>query len=146
MTQLAKPKWHMMILHEHDLDAAVKLYKALGFSEQFKLDKQWAELELDGVRLGLAYAEKEIPDRRTGIVLEVNDINAYCDLVKEHGCTMVNEPTDAPHGMIASFKDPGNTIIDLFQPMPEKLEELMKKMEQERCCKTDSDEDCCKKD
>lgn len=146
MSTLSKARWHMLILHEHDIDAAVKLYETLGFTLQFNLKDQWAELILDGIRLGLAHSSQELPDRRTGIVLEVDDIVAACNAIKELGCTVVNEPVDAPHGMIASFKDPGNTIVDLFQPMPEKYEALLKEKfgdNPDGCCAGGNEERCC---
>lgn len=146
MSTLPKARWHMLILHEHDIDAAVKLYETLGFTLQFNLKDQWAELMLDGIRLGLAHIPEPLHDRRTGIVLEVDDIQAACKAIKELGCTMINEPLDAPHGMIASFKDPGNTIVDLFQPMPEKYEALLKEKNersQDGCCSDGNEERCC---
>jgi hypothetical protein len=83
MSNLPKSRWHMLILHEHDIDAAVNVYKALGFTVQFNLKDQWAELMLDGIRLGLAYSPQVFPDRRTGIVLEVDDLNACCETLKK---------------------------------------------------------------
>ena len=42
----------------------------------------------------------------------------------------VREPVEAMHGLMASFRDPGNSVIDLYQPTPEKVAEFMKQQKQ----------------
>jgi hypothetical protein len=47
---------------------------------------------------------------------------------------------------LKSFKDPGNTIVDLFQPMPEKYEALLKERgepDKDGCCASENDQRCC---
>ena len=90
------------------------------------MEKRWAEFELGNTKLGLCPTEQELPERHTGIVLEVEDIQSIYKELSAKGITFVNEPKEAPHGIMASIKDPGNNIIDLYQPTPEKVNDLVK--------------------
>ena len=128
----------MLILMQPDLEAAVKFYEGLGLTKKFHLEGKWAEFDLDGASVGLCPIKaKDLPDRRTGFVLEVEDLPAFYE---EHvdQIKFVNEPVEAVHGMMVSFVDPGGNIIDLYQTTPEKVREFAKKAAQEKgktsCC------------
>lgn len=116
----------MLILMEGDLEKAVEFYKKFNFPITFHLEGKWAELNVGDVKLGLAPTDQELPDRHTGIILEVADVKKSYDDLKAKGVEFVREPFEAVHGIMASIKDPGNNIIDLYQPTPEKVEELVK--------------------
>lgn len=119
----------MLILMVPDIAQAVEFYTKLGLTQKFHLKEKWAELELGTVRIGLCPA-KEVFDRRTGIVLEVADVKAFCQANKEN-ITLVGEPVEAVHGVMGSFKDPGGNIIDIYQPTPERVKELLEKAKRE---------------
>ncbi len=132
-------KLNMIILMQHDLAHAVGFYKDLGLHLKFHISNKWAEFDIEGVKLGLAYANQELPERRTGIVLEIADLRAFYEEKKDE-VSFINEPVEAIHGIIVSFKDPGNNIIDLYQPTPEKVKEAVHKAAQEKsgkCCDHD---------
>ena len=143
---------NMFILMENDVAKAVAFYQTLGLKLNFHSSNRWAEFDIGGVKMGLAQTSQELPERRTGIVLEVADVHAFYQEHKESGIQFLNDPVEAAHGIILSFRDPGNNILDLYQPTPEKLKAAIKKAAQEAeknggCCqttKTDADS-CCKK-
>jgi len=115
----------MIILMQNNLDQAVDFYTKLGFKLGFQLKDQWAEFEAEGVKIGLATTQTELPERRTGIVLGVDDINAWCDQMDELGiaCT---ERVERLHGIMSSVKDPSNNILEVYQATPEKVQEVLK--------------------
>lgn len=135
---------NMLILMQPDLEAAVSFYSELGLEKRFHLQGKWAEFELAGISIGLCPIEVEdLPDRRTGIVLEVEDLRGLYEQMKDAD-RFLGEPVEAPHGIMISMKDPGGNIIDLYQPTPDNLREMLKKQEQEKakgcsssCCDHD---------
>lgn len=116
---------HLVIIMQHDLDKAIAFYQKMGFMLLFQVPDKWAEFDIAGVKLGLAKADQELPIRRTGIVLEVPDVQVFYDRLHKEGVEFIHAPILEPHGVMASFKDPGNNIIDVYQPTPEKLRESL---------------------
>lgn len=138
-------KVNMFILMQNDVNKAVDYYKAMGLPLKFHVLNKWAEFDINGVKLGLAQTDHELPERRTGIVLEVADLRAFYPQAKTAGIEFLSEPVEAVHGIIASFKDPGNNILDFYQPTPEKVREMMKKQQDSCCGSNDKEsENCCK--
>jgi len=118
----------MVILMQPDLASAVSFYKNLGFKLKFYMTEKWAEFELDGVKIGFCPTSRpaDAGDVRTGIVLEVDDLYAlHKELAGQ--VTFIGEPYEAVHGIMVSFRDPGGNILDLYQPTPEKVKDLIKK-------------------
>lgn len=123
----------MLITIQHDIETSFEFYKNLGFAPKFHIKNRWAEFELNNIKFILCPTENALPERHTGIVLEVNDLkNLYTELLAKN-VVFVTEPKEAPHGIMASIKDPGNNIIDLYQPTHEKVAEIVRKA-QKSCC------------
>jgi predicted enzyme related to lactoylglutathione lyase len=121
----------MLILMENDLEKAIEFYQKLGFPLVFHLKEKWAELSIGDVKLGLAPTDQQLPDRHTGIILEIADVKkAYTEL-SEKGVTFIREPFEAVHGIMTSIKDPGGNIMDLYQPTPEKVNEVIEGLKKE---------------
>jgi predicted enzyme related to lactoylglutathione lyase len=121
---------NMLILMEHDLAAAVSFYENLGLKKVFYLEERWAEFDLNSSKIGLCPVSQAQEPRRTGIVFEVDDIQALYATYKEQGL-VVGELIEKIHGIMVSIKDPGNNIIDLYQPTPEKLKDLIQKVKED---------------
>lgn len=121
----------MIIIMVPKVEEAVEFYKKIGFPVHFHLKGQWAELGVGNVRLGICPSSQDLPERHTGIVLETDDVNACYNIMKEQGVHFLKEPVTAVHGIMASFKDTGNNILDLYQPTPEKVHELAEKVKEE---------------
>lgn len=134
----------MFILMGNNLIPMIEFYKKLGFPLNFHVPEKWAEFDIQGVKLGIAQTEQELPERRTGIVLEVPDLYAFYQDAKSDGVEFLQEPVQAVHGIIASFKDPGNNILDVYQPMPERVKEYIKKAheQEKKCCNQGQDCKC----
>lgn len=150
MTISGVKKVGMIILMERDLAAAVEFYKKLGLKLKFHLKDKWAEFELQNVKIGLCPTDEDLGLVRTGIVFEVEDLQAFFEANKGT-MEFFGEPHVAVHGIMISFKDPSGNVLDLYQPTPEKVRELIKKTAQEEgndsCCKpSDSQEDGCCQD
>jgi predicted enzyme related to lactoylglutathione lyase len=134
----AKISLNMVILMQNDLSKAVAFYKDLmGFHLKFHVSHKWAEFDINDVKLGLAETTHELPERRTGIVFGIENLRSFYEQ-KKNEITFIGEPVEAIHGFIISFKDPGNNILDLYQPTPEKVKAAVQKAAQEaqekKCC------------
>jgi len=130
----------MLILMENDLEKAIEFYKKMDFPVAFHLEGKWAELNIGDVKIGLAPTDQELPDRHTGIILEVPDVKKAYEKFKKAGVEFVREPFEAVHGIMASIKDPGKNIIDLYQPTPEKVEEMVKDLKAKEDAKKAEDD------
>jgi predicted enzyme related to lactoylglutathione lyase len=139
-------KLHMVILMQPDLPAAVAFYKKLGLYQVFYVTSKWAEFQLGETKIGLCplSAEESAPvATRTGLVFEVPDLASFMDGIKD-SCEFLGNPIEKPHGIMASIKDPGGNIIDVYQPTPEKLKEYLANQAKEEagdgCCGQRSEE------
>lgn len=117
----------MIILLEHDLDAAVEFYKKLGLKLVFHVKESWAEFAVGDTKLGLCPTPKEPQDRITGVVLEVDDMHTVYQDLKDQ-IPFKSAPLEKVHGIMASIQDPGGNIIDLYQPTPNKVQDLVKEV------------------
>lgn len=119
----------MIILLEHDLDAAVDFYKKLGLKPVFHIKESWAEFAIGEIKIGLCPTSRKPQERITGIVLEVNELHGMYRMLKD-SVPFKTEPIEKVHGIIASIQDPSGNIIDLYQPTPNKVQELVKEVVQ----------------
>ncbi len=128
-------KLGMIILLEHDLDAAVEFYKRIGLKIIFHIKESWAEFAIGQVKLGLCPTSQKPGERVTGIVLELEDVKNFYETYKD-SVPFKSEPQEKVHGIMVSMQDPGGNIIDLYQPTPERVQELVKEVvdrEQKEC-------------
>lgn len=112
----------MVIVMENDLQAAVDFYKKLGLKLVFHVKDQWAEFKIGNLQIGLCPTTESVNLNRTGLVFEVEDINAFYEANKE-GLNFLDKPVEAAHGIMASIQDPSGNILDLYQPTPEKVQD-----------------------
>ncbi len=129
----------MLSLTQHDLAAAVEFYKTLGLPMTFYVEQKWAEFDIQGIRLFLYYIDEQLPERYTGIALQVNDLLAFYESLKDKGIDFISTPTQVDYAIVASIKDPGNNIIGLVQPTVDRVQELLKKKQQNN----EGNDDCC---
>jgi hypothetical protein len=135
----------MLILRQPSIANAIDFYTKLGLKLKFHLKDSWAELVLGDLKIGLCPTSAP-QEYRTGIVLEVSDLHAFYKAHKGM-ITFLGEPKEAVHGIMVSFKDPGGNILDVYQPTPERVKELIKRSGNEddsTPCKNDQ-ASCCKK-
>lgn len=144
MSQQTVKKIGMVILMERDLAKAVEFYQSLGLKLKFHVKERWAEFEVGDTKIGLCPTDEDLGLIRTGIVLEVDDIKKLYEERKD-SMEFFEAPHEAIHGIMVSFKDPSGNVLDLYQPTPEKVQDLLKKTATEQgeddCC--GSKESCC---
>lgn len=150
MEQNLNVKVGMLILMVKNVEEAIEFYQKLGLPIKFHLKEKWAELSIDGISLGLCPTDQELPDRHTGIILQVNNAQEAFKQLAEAGVEFIREPAEALHGIMASIKDPSGNIMDLYQPTPERVEEMVRQMKEnpEKCgaeCGAECS-DCCESD
>lgn len=131
---IAVKKLAMMIIMENDLQAAVEFYQKLGLQLVFHVPHRWAEFKINDLQIGLCPTDEKVQLNRTGIVFEVEDLNAFYQENKDT-ITFLDKPSEATHGIMASIQDTSGNILDLYQPTPEKIQELAEKLKKEdECC------------
>jgi len=144
-------KVHMCIMMapESSFEDTVKFYKEIGLTSKFHIENKWAEFDIGGLLIGICPTSKELPDRSTGLVMQVDDLQSVYENQKDL-ITFLAEPVEAIHGIMVSVKDPSGNIFDLYQPTPEKVKDLVQKAKEEECCATPcqkeqscKDDDCC---
>lgn len=144
----------MIILLQNNLEDGINFYKKLGLNLKFNIKDAWAEFALGDIKIGLcpaqpshkASAGKQVDNvKRTGIVFETDNLKELHRQWKSEGIEFVGEPVEKVHGIMVSFKDPNGNILDLYQPTPEKVKELIRSVaqdESDECC--GSSKQCCK--
>jgi predicted enzyme related to lactoylglutathione lyase len=120
-------KLAMVIVMVPNVEQAVAFYALFGLHLRFHLKNAWAEFALGDVKLGICPSSKPVTETRTGIVLEVEDVYAAYEALKD-AVIFLGEPKKALHGIMVSFRDPGGNILDLYQPTPEKIGQLLEEV------------------
>lgn len=128
----------LVIIMEPNIEAAVVFYEKLGLKLNFHIKDSWAEFDLpsgQGVKICLCPAAPEEVVKRTGLVFEIADLKSFYAANKD-GLPFVGELLEKVHGIMISVQDPGGNIIELYQPTPEKVQQLVKEAkEREDQCK-----------
>ena len=114
----------MIILMEPDMSAAILFFEKLGIKKQFELEDRWVEFSIGDVKLGLCKTPHEATEQHAGFVLEVDDLYKFYEEMKDK-VTFHREPKAAQHGIMATIKDPGGNLIDLYQPTTQKFKETV---------------------
>ena len=138
---------YMFILMQQDLQKGVDFYTKLGLKVVFCIPGKWAELEINGLKIGLCPAPTVETGRHSGLVFQVEDLQAAYDVLKKEEFPFVNEPTVATHGIMVSCTDPSGNMFDLYQPTHDKVKKALEeagvmckgscgKNGQGACCKT----------
>lgn len=151
MSQIVQ-KVHMLIVMQPDIAKAIAFYQTLGLKLIFHIKDKWAEMQLGDIKLGLCPTSVSSEGTRTGIVLQVADVKKAYNELKD-SVEFMSEPKEAVHGIMVSFKDAGGNLLDLYQPTPEKITELVKKTAEQDLDNNDNDvsgcvkkgAQCCKK-
>jgi predicted enzyme related to lactoylglutathione lyase len=130
----------MLILLQPNIEQAVEFYNSIGLTQKFHIKEKWAEFAIGDIKLCLCPTSQEFGEHHTGIVIEVEDLMDTYERFRHAGVPFMNEPVEAVHGVMVSFKDPAGNIIDLYQPTPDRVQELIKKTAEN----SDNADLCCK--
>ena len=113
----------------NDVDAAIQFYtRMLGFEVVMHPADEFAILSRNNLRLLLSRPNsrggggQQMPDGTiqapggwNRIELDVNDLEAMVDMLKEAGCTFRNEIVTGVGGKQILLEDPSGNLIELFQ-------------------------------
>ena len=102
-----------------DMERALQFYgDTLGISVR-ENHGEWAELELDGLTIGLNARESEQPGPEGGAVISFRpdgELEEAVDELQRKGVEVVDGITEHQWGRIAAFKDPDGNSLELFEP------------------------------
>ena len=103
----------------NDMDRATGFYAdTLGL--QLKDNHgEWAELEADGITIGLNARDEEKPSPEGGAVIAFRPAEGLDEAVERlsgEGVEFVDGVSDHPWGRIAPFKDPDGNSLQLYEP------------------------------
>lgn len=100
-----------------DMGRAVQFYgETLGLSVREQQD-EWAELEANGLRIGLNARESPAGDGGAVIAFQPEDgLDAAFEELKANGVTFAGDISEHPWGRIAAFEDPDGNSLQLFEP------------------------------
>jgi catechol 2,3-dioxygenase-like lactoylglutathione lyase family enzyme len=109
-----------------DVGSAVDFYvRLLGFAEKERYGPAMAIIARDDLNLWLAgpasSAARPMPDGRAPapggwnrLVIEVDDLDAVVERLRDAGATFRNEPISGPGGSQVLIEDPSGNPIELF--------------------------------
>jgi len=102
-----------------DMQRAVGFYRdVLGLSVT-RQESDWAELEANGLRLGLNASESETPGGEGGAVVSFQPDGGLDDAVQElqaQGVSFAGGISEHPWGRIAAMHDPDGNSLQLYEP------------------------------
>jgi predicted enzyme related to lactoylglutathione lyase len=102
-----------------DMQRAVDFYSGtLGLSVG-QQQEQWAELEANGLRIGLNARDEETPGGEGGAVVAFRPEGGLEDAVSEledAGVQLDGGISEHPWGRIAAFRDPDGNALQLYEP------------------------------
>jgi catechol 2,3-dioxygenase-like lactoylglutathione lyase family enzyme len=111
-----------------DVDAAVAFYTdRLGFTLEQQMGLAFAIVSLDDLSLWLSgpksSAARAMPDGRepepggwNRVVIEVEDLEAKVEELRQVGLGFRNEVVTGPGGKQILLEDPAGNVVELFQP------------------------------
>ncbi len=103
----------------NDMDRAISFYgDVLGLSVKENYG-EWAELEVDGLTIGLNARDSETPGGEGGAVLAFRaeqPLEQAVEALQGKGVEVVDGIAERSWGRIAAFKDPDGNSLELYEP------------------------------
>jgi predicted enzyme related to lactoylglutathione lyase len=110
---------HNVFYWTGSMEEAVAFYRdTLGLDLQMRVEDDWAEFDVDGVRLAL-HGTRGAAAPQTGatVVFEVDDLDAAVRALRVKGVAFEGDVTEVPmSGRFASFRDPAGNVVQIFEP------------------------------
>jgi predicted enzyme related to lactoylglutathione lyase len=100
-----------------DMETALSFYRDTLGLEELRSEGDWAELDANGLRLGLNASEE--PDGSGGAVIAFQPQGGLDSAVEElraNGVEIPGEISDHPWGRVATLKDPDGNDLQLYEP------------------------------
>jgi predicted enzyme related to lactoylglutathione lyase len=102
-----------------DIGRAVGFYSDTLGLEVLDQQERWAELEANGLRIGLNARDDETPSGEGGAVLAFQpegELEGAVDELSGKGVEFAGGISEHPWGRLASFKDPDGNDLQLYEP------------------------------
>jgi catechol 2,3-dioxygenase-like lactoylglutathione lyase family enzyme len=102
-----------------DLDRSVEFYAETLGLDRLNQEDDWAELEANGLRVGLNARSEESPGGEGGGVLAFQPDDELEDVVAEledKGVEFDGGVSEHPWGRVAAFHDPDGNALQLYEP------------------------------
>jgi predicted enzyme related to lactoylglutathione lyase len=102
-----------------DMERAVRFYRdTLGLELQRQED-DWAELDANGVQIGLNAKDSETPGPEGGAVVAFqpeDDLEEAVARLRDQGVDFAGDVSEHPWGRIAALHDPDGNSLQLYEP------------------------------
>jgi len=125
-------KIEVITVFAEDLAATRAFYENVFGLEVVYADEASAVVRLDNLMINVLRADRAdmlIEPRPVGppdtgarllITIQVDDADAVCEELRQHGVTILNGPVDRPWGRrTAAFADPAGTMWEIAQHLPQ---------------------------
>lgn len=102
-----------------DIDQALGFYGDTLGLEELRRENEWAELDANGLRIGLNARDEEQPGGGGGAVLAFQPqggLDGAVDELSGQGVEFPGGITEHPWGRIATFRDPDGNDLQLYEP------------------------------
>jgi predicted enzyme related to lactoylglutathione lyase len=101
-----------------DVDRAADFYRERLGLEELERSDEWAELDANGLRIGLNSSEDESVGQGGAVIAfqPQGDLDSTVDSLKGDGVRFAGEISEHPWGRVAPFKDPDGNDLQLYEP------------------------------
>jgi predicted enzyme related to lactoylglutathione lyase len=100
-----------------DIDQAVDFYVGTLGLEQRQKESKWAQLDANGLGIGLNANESPSGDGGAVIAFQTEgDLEDAVQRLQGQGVEFPGEISEHPWGRVASFKDPDGNDLQLYEP------------------------------
>jgi predicted enzyme related to lactoylglutathione lyase len=100
-----------------DLDRAVSFYRDHLGLEQLQQDDGWAQLDANGLHIGLNSSEEPRGDGGAVIAFQPRGgLESTTAQLREAGVQISGEISEHPWGRIVTFEDPDGNDLQLYEP------------------------------
>ena len=100
-----------------DVDRAVAFYRDRLGLEQVRREDDWAQLDANGLHIGLNATENPSGDGGAVIAFQAEDeLASAVQKLRNDGVEITGEISEHPWGRVATLKDPDGNDLQLYQP------------------------------
>lgn len=100
-----------------DMERALSFYRDRLGLEELRTDDDWAELDANGLHLGLNAAEEPHGSGGTVIAFQPRGgLDSAVEQLRSAGVDVPGEISDHPWGRVATLKDPDGNDVQLYEP------------------------------
>ena len=103
----------------NDMDRATEFYSGTLGLRLKDNHGEWAEIDADGLTIGLNARDEEQPSPEGGAVIAFRpdgDLDDAVERLQEQGVEFAGGISEHAWGRVASFKDPDGNSLQLFEP------------------------------